>query len=623
MTGFGTGPEGPASGGHGPAPGGAGVPSGAHLPDDRDPGIEHGSLTGATIGMAVGTALSRLTGVIRVVALTTALGGTSFADAYNLANTTPNIVTDIVVGGVLAATFVPVFVDRLATRRSAEAWRAISAVTTATVLLLIGATIAFWFAAPAIIALYTVANHAPDVRQQQAMAVTLLRWFVPQLTCYGLIALFTALLNARRRFAAPMFVSVANNVVVIVVLLWFHALVPHPTLASVAAHHAGLVLLAFGTTFGVIAQTAFLAPSLRRARLHIRFRFEPSHEAMRTIVRLAGWTFGMVMANQIALVIILALADGIPAAGSVSAYTYAYTFFQLPFGVVAVSVMSAVTPALAERWALGDVAGFRRRMAQGLRSMMAIIIPSTVGILVLAHPLIQLVLAHGSETHAAAATVAATLAMFTLGLPGFCTFLYAVRVFQAMQDTRTAFVLYGVENGVNVVAGLALVGPLGVRGLALSLSLAYVVAGVTSLYLLHQRLGGIGTDILAGPLRRVTAASLVMGVVAVVVVNLSASQSTAALTLRVGAAIVLGSATYLGIVALLGARDDHRRRGHGTGGRPPEPPVGFAPGSVTHPEPFRARLEPGRPGPSVRVLRPSEGSPDVRPPSRWDAETEE
>ena len=227
MTGFGTGPEGPASGGHGPAPGGAGVPSGAHLPDDRDPGIEHGSLTGATIGMAVGTALSRLTGVIRVVALTTALGGTSFADAYNLANTTPNIVTDIVVGGVLAATFVPVFVDRLSTRRSAEAWRAISAVTTATVLLLIGATVAFWFAAPAIIALYTVANHAPDVRQQQAMAVTLLRWFVPQLTCYGLIALFTALLNARRRFAAPMFVSVANNVVVIVVLLWFHALVPH------------------------------------------------------------------------------------------------------------------------------------------------------------------------------------------------------------------------------------------------------------------------------------------------------------------------------------------------------------------------------------------------------------
>ncbi|MDA8341382.1 MAG: murein biosynthesis integral membrane protein MurJ [Actinomycetota bacterium] len=599
------------------------VPEGPPDPDDRDPGIEHGSLTGATVGMAVGTAASRATGVLRVFALTTALGGTSFADAYNLANTTPNIVTDIVVGGVLAATFVPVFVDRLATRRAAEAWRAISAVTTATVMLLVVATVAFWFAAPAIISLYTVANHAPDVRQQQAMAVTLLRWFVPQLTCYGLIALFSALLNARRRFAAPMFVAIANNLVVIVVLLWFHAILPHPTLSSVAAHHSALVVLAFGTTLGVVAQTALLAPSLRRARLHVHFRFEPGHEAMRTIVRLAGWTFGIVAANQVALVVILALADGIPAPGSVSAYSYAYTFFQLPFGVVAVSVMSAVTPVLAERWAVGDVHGFRRRMAQGLRSMLAIIIPSAVGMLVLAHPLIQLVLAHGAESHAAAATVASTLAMFSLGLPGFCVFLYAVRVLQAMQDTRTAFLLYAVENGVNVVTGLALVGPLGVRGLALSLSLAYVVAGLASFAVLAARLHGIGADTLRGPLRRVTVATVAMAIVALVVVNLSAQSTTVALALRVGSAIGAGSLTYVGVAALLGARAEHRRHRNRSGSPPPAPHVPSGGAALTRVEPFRDRLDTGRPGPSVRVLRPPGEVPDARPPDRGDVETEE
>src|ERR1700728_2307795 len=147
--------------------------------------------------MIVGTTLSRITGVIRVIALTTVVGGAGFGDAYNLANTTPNIITDIVIGGVLSATFVPVFVDHLSTRRTKEAWEAISAVVTVTITVLIAATVAFFLLAPEIIHLYTVSNHNPDVTAQRSEAVFFLRWFVPQLTCYGLIALFTALLNAR------------------------------------------------------------------------------------------------------------------------------------------------------------------------------------------------------------------------------------------------------------------------------------------------------------------------------------------------------------------------------------------------------------------------------------------
>ena len=355
-------------------------------------------LVGSTVGMAVGTTLSRLTGVGRIVALTYVLGTAGLADAYNLANTTPNIITDIVIGGVLSATFVPVFVDRLSTRRGDEAWRAISAVTTVTVVVLTAATVAFWFLTPSIIHLYTATNHNPDRVSQQHVAISLLRWFVPQLAAYGLIGLFTALLNTRGKFAAPAFVPIANNVVVIVILLWFHAMVPHPSLAAVQRNEHALILLGLGTTVGVLAPGLLLVPSLARARLHLRFLWEPRHEAMRTIVRLASWTFGFVVANQVALVVILALADAVHPQGAVTAYTYAYIFFQLPYGVVAVSIMSVVTPSLSARWALGDIAGFRRRMAYGLRSMLAIIIPSAVGMLILARVLIDLVLAHGSTT---------------------------------------------------------------------------------------------------------------------------------------------------------------------------------------------------------------------------------
>ncbi len=578
-----------------------------------------GGLVSSTVGMAVGTTLSRLTGVGRIMALTFVLGTGSLGDAYNLANTTPNIITDIVIGGVLSATFVPVFVDRLSTRRGDDAWRAISAVTTVTTVVLAAATVAFWFLTPSIIHVYTVTNHNADRVSQQQVAIGLLRWFVPQLAAYGLIGLFTALLNTRGKFATPAFVPVVNNVIVIVILLWFHTLVPHPSLAAIQRNEHALVLLGFGTTAGVLFQCLLLVPSMARARLHVRFLWAPAHEAVRTIIRLASWTFGFVVANQIALVVILALADGVKPQGAVTAYTYAYTFFQLPYGVVAVSIMSVVTPSLSSRWALGDLPGFRQRLAYGLRSMLAIIIPSAVGMLILARVLINLVLAHGSTTIAGASGTAAALSMFALGLPGFCIFLYMIRVLQSMQDTRTAFFLYLVENAVNVVTGVVLVGPLGVRGLALSISIAYTVGAVFAVRVISHRIGGLGGEALARPIRRVLGASLIMAVVLVLAVSVSGADHGVALLGRVVLALVAGTVAYFGAAALLAAVD---RRKHGTerGGAQPRrapdrrrspstaPPL--PPDPRRTPPAFHDRLDEGPDRPPVRLLRPAEIGPD-------------
>jgi len=583
------------------------------------PGGGRRRLAGATMGMAVGTTLSRITGVGRVIALTLALGGGGFADAYNLANTTPNIIYDVVLGGVLSATFVPVFVDYLSTRKGKEAWEAISAVVTVTITILVVATVVFFVLTPSIIDLYTVTNHRADVHQQQAVAIFLLRWFVPQVACYGLIAVFTALLNARGKFAAPMFVPIANNLVVIGVLLWFHALVPHPSLAAVNASHHGLVLLGIGTTLGVVVQAALLVPSLLRSDLHLRYVWQPANQAMRTITRLAGWTFGWVVANQVALVVVLALADGAKVPGAVSSYTYAYTFFLLPYGVVAVSVMTAVTPSLSARWATGDLAGFRHRMAFGLRGILAIIIPSAVGMLILAHPLIDLVLAHGAETSANADATGSALAMFALGLPGFCTFLYMVRVFQSMQDTRTAFRLYLVENGLNIVVALALVGPFGVRGLALSLSIAYSMAALLALAVVRNRVGGLGGPDLSTPVKRILGASGVMAVATVLALSVSGATSGFALLARVVFAVVVGVAAYVVTAGLLGSRAARRTREErirrASGGVPPTPtPSGppddradddaSGPHEDTSADRFRGRLDDQSGERPYRHLRP-------------------
>jgi putative peptidoglycan lipid II flippase len=575
-------------------------------------------LAGATAGMAIGTTVSRLTGLIRVVAMAAALGGGGFGDAYNLANTTPNIITDIVIGGVLAATFVPVFVAELTTKVAKEAWEAISAVVTVTVAILVVATIAFFVFAPSIIDLYTATNHHADVHQQQQVAVFLLRWFVPQLACYGLIAMFTALLNTQGKFAAPMFVPIANNLVVIAMLVWFRALVPYPSLASIQHHHTALVLLGIGTTLGVVVQAALLVPSLLRSDLHIRFRWQPGHEAMRRITRLAGWTFGIVLSNQVALVVVLALADGARIPGAVSAYTYAYTFFQLPYGVIAVSVMSAVTPSLSARWAEGDIAAFRRRMTFGLRSILVIIIPSAVGMIILAHPLIDLVLTRGGETPAQASATAGALAMFALGLPGFCTFLYMVRVLQAMQDTRTAFRIYLVENAINIVLGIALVGPLGVRGLALSVSVAYTVAAVIALSVVAGKDEGLGGQELTTPITRVLIATGVMALTTVLAVNVSAASSGFALLGRVALAVVVGALAFVGTTVALAAREEHRV-GVERAARSAERPEPLGPAPLPSPDgPMQAGSGPDGPRQrvahsSIRLVRPPAEVPGEQP----------
>jgi putative peptidoglycan lipid II flippase len=524
--------------------------------------------------VAVGTGVSRVTGLLRFVALAWALGQTTLADSYNLANTTPNMLYDVVLGGVLSATFIPVFVDRLSNKTEREAFDSISAVLTVSVVVLLGTTLAALVAAPFLINALTVldTHSGPDqihrVLLERQVATGFLRWFVIQIAAYGLFALAAALLNTRRRFIAVAWAPIVNNIVCIGILIWFGLWTGNgASLASVEDHRSQLILLGLGTSLGVVLQGVALIPSLRNADLGLlRWNWNPRDDAMRAVTRLGGWTFGFVLANQIALFVVTILAGSVAGPDPVSSYTYAYAFFQLPYGIVAVTVMSVVTPDLAERWSTGQRTAFLKRMTGGLRAVLALIIPAAIGMLLLARPAVALLLGVGHSTPAETATTGAALAMFALGLPGFCAYLYFVRVLQSMQRTRVAFYLYLVENGLNIVLALALVHTLGVRGLALSLSIAYTVSAVLALAVFHRWFGRLADRASWAPLVRVIIAAVPMGVVVLVVSNLSASTSIPALLARVIGSVVAGGLTFGAVVIWLGRRHDARR--------PPSRPVG-------------------------------------------------
>ena len=526
------------------------------------------SLRTSAAYVADGTGVSRVTGLLRFVALAWALGQTFLADSYNLANTTPNMLYDVVLGGVLAATFIPVFVDHLANRSEDEAFESISAVLSVSIVVLAVTTIAALVAAPYIIhALTALDSHAKAadaqrVELERQVATTFLRWFVIQIAAYGLFALGAALLNTRRRFVAVAWAPIVNNLVCIFILIWFGLWAGHgASLASVEAHRSQLVLLGLGTSLGVVLQGVALVPSLLQADLgRLRWHWNPRDEALRTVARLGGWTFGFVVANQVALFVVILLAGSVAGPDPVSSYTYAYAFFQLPYGVIAVTVMSVVTPDLAERWSTDQTEAFLHRMTGGLRAILALILPSAVGLLLLAKPAVALLLGNGHSTPAETATIGAALAMFALGLPGFCTYLYFVRVLQAMQRTKGAFVLYLIENGLNIVLAVLLVHPLGVRGLALAFSIAYTVAALLALAVFHQWFGRLAEPESWTPLIRVAVACVPMAVVVLLVSNLSGSTTVAGLLARLVSATVAGAATFGAVVIWLGRRHDARRR---------------------------------------------------------------
>ena len=524
-----------------------GTPEGVDLP----PEDSQAAFVRNTAVMSVGTTLSRVTGFLRLSAMAYALGitETRLADAYNIANITPNIVYELALGGILSSVFVPVFVQWLQSRGREAAWdvarRVLGiAAVSLSIISILGIALAPW-----IIRLYTVG--VPDGQRQvvEELASFFLRWFMPQIVFYGIGAVATGLLNAHRRFAVPMFAPILNNLIVIATFLTFAAM-SHPGQAVLATGPQKLVL-AVGTTLGVVAMTVALWPSLRR--LGFRFRWRPGwmDEAVIRIGHLAKWVVVYVVANQLGYLVVLILAARVK--GGYTAYAAAFMLFQLPHAIFVVSVFTALLPALSSRWVDGDRQAFRELLARGIRWTAVIVVPAALGYLVLAVPIVRLLLQHGVAGPRSTDLVAGILVFFSLGLFSFSTFQLLLRAYYSMQDTRTPALVNIAAVGLNVVVDLlfVLVLGMGVRGLALGHATAYTFGSIALLGLIRRRLGGLdGRRIVSGLSRTFLAAGITAAVAWAAARAIGGWAGTA--TLGGQAAQVLG-AVAVGILAFVAA----------------------------------------------------------------------
>ncbi|MGH2828454.1 MAG: murein biosynthesis integral membrane protein MurJ [Actinomycetota bacterium] len=521
----------------------------------------HGSLARGAAVITVATAVSRITGFVRVVVVAAAMGTTFLANTYQTANTAPNVVFELVAAGVLTSVFVPTFVDYLVRGAREEGWRAANALTTIALVALVAIAGVVALLAEPLMRLLTIGVDDPSLRTQEiGLGATFLRLFAPQIVFYGVGMIMTGALHANRKFAMAAVAPIFNNVVVIGVYVAYAVMRGDrpPTVEGITP--AETLVLGLGTSLGVVAMTVCLIPQLVKLGWHFRFRWEPRHPAVRRAGRLGVWALGYAGGYQAGLIVVLMLANGVE--GGVAAYQWAYTFFYMPHALFAVAIFNVLFPAMSEHVARGEAEGLLERLRDGLGMLAFILLPTAALMLAGAQPIAKLTLEYGVMTEAGAGLVARVLAAFVVGLPTYSAFLVATRAYYALGDTKTPTL---VNAGAVVVASVLGVGLFfavddawAVPALALSHSVAFAFGAAALLSLLSRRVGRVGTTELVRSLARSISVSL-LSLAAMGAIAYALPESTKVEALVSLAAIVAaGGAIYIGLMAKLRAPELRR-----------------------------------------------------------------
>ena len=498
----------------------------------------------ATISLL--TLVSRLSGFARVLVVTAVLGTTALGDVYQTANLVPNILFELFAAGSIQAVMVPALVGADTRGGPSEGERLANAVLGWLLATLGGIAAVALVGAPLVMRVLTAAEPDQALRADKAaLGTQFLAIFVIQLLFYAMGLVATALLQARRRFAAPAIAPLFNNLVVIAAYLLFDQLRggEPPSLSLTALE---IAVLAGGTTLGVAVFTS--VPAIAAARSGVRWR--PSLRRDAAVSRLArqgAWAGAYLGLSQLLILGVLVLGNAVD--GTVARFTFAFTFFQLPFALIAVPVATARFPAMASAVLGGDSGRLARLVGDGVVTTVAGCAAASAAFLALAWPLVRLT-AFGEVAGAALGPLAHAVAAFAPGLIGYGLFYLLTRVRYAQGDVRSptlANALVAVCGLVAMVVATAIVGD-GERAAALAAAFggaqlvgAIVLGVITERSLGRHRRMGVGRGIV-GSVVVAVGAGLVM---AVVVAALDATSRVAAL-----GAVVVGGAVGLLVLAV-------------------------------------------------------------------------
>jgi putative peptidoglycan lipid II flippase len=478
----------------------------------REPAVADRGLIANSRTMAVASLVSRLTGFLRSSLLVAAIGVGPVGDAYNLGNNFPNMVYELLLGGVLSSVLVPLLVHAEEEDEDggvAYTQRLLSIATVA----LAAATLVAVACAPLLASGFVGSG---SQRSLTSLFATLL---LPEIFFYGLGAMFMAVLNIRHSFGPGAWSPVLNNVVMIVTLGVFWALPGPDALTPASMTTPQVLVLGVGTTLGIAAQALVLVPALRRTgfRWHWRFRSRPNEAGrMREVGTLALWVLGYVVASQVGVTVI----------GVVGGHRRAFTVFtnadlliQMPYGILVVSLLTALMPRLSRSAARGQTDEVVADLGLGARLSALALLPVTALLIVLGPVLTVVLFAYGETSIAGGRLIGTALAASAFGLFPFALVMLQLRVFYAMRDGRTPTLINVCMVGTKVVIVLVSAAVLDTPGhvaeaLTVGTSASYVVGAVVGHAALRRRLGPLRFGAVGRTAARVGIASAVGAVVA-------------------------------------------------------------------------------------------------------------
>jgi putative peptidoglycan lipid II flippase len=446
----------------------------------------------STAVITAGNAVSRVSGFVRVIAIAAALGTTFLGNTYQTANLVSNILFELLAAGLLSSVLVPTFVRLFDAGRDEDAQYVAGALLGLALVFLGVLTLLGLAARPWLMRVLTLAVRDPAVREDELrLGSFFLIFFLPQVLLYAVGAVATAMLHGRRRFAAPAFAPVANNVIVTATMVVFvvqrhvSGTEGRPGLDISGAQQA---ILAVGTTLGVLGMTIVPVLAVRRAGLRLRPRWDVVHPEVRRLGRQGVWAVAFLGLNQVLIAVTLVLANRIE--GGVVAFQTAFTFFLLPFAIFANPIFTALYPRLSADAARARWREFMDTASGGVRLIAFFVLPAAALLIALGRPTLQL-LRFGSLDAAGASLVARVLSAYALGLVGYALFQHLTRASYATADARTPALVHlgATAAGVTlmIVLFLSASGSDKVVVLGVAHSIAMVGAAVVLFGLLRRR----------------------------------------------------------------------------------------------------------------------------------------
>ncbi|MCR4408426.1 MAG: murein biosynthesis integral membrane protein MurJ [Anaerolineae bacterium] len=509
--------------------------------ENPTPVVNGQEIAGAAGVIALGNVLSRIMGLARDVVTAHLFGASGLVSAYGVASKVPTYLYDLLVGGMVSSALVPVFSEHASPQRREELWRIASLMLTLTVVVLAAVTLVLEVGAPWLAWLLAGGWDADLL----AATTRLLRLTLPAVIFLGLSGMITGLLYALKRFSYPAFTMVAFNTSIVVCGLAF-------------ARHWNIASLAVGLVVGATLQVALQLPGLRDMRF--RPRLDLRDPALRRIIRLyLPIVLGLVI-SQVGIIIDRNLASR-TGEESIAWMNYATTLIQFPLGLVSVAIATAILPTLSQQAAANreSVADFNSTLALGLRLVLALIVPATIGLFVLAHPVIALLFQRGEFDARDTMMTALALRYYLLGLTFAAVDQPLVFAFYARKDTLTPALVGLLGVGFYLVVALALIRPLGMVGLILANGAQLSGHAVVMLILFWRRVGSLRGQGLGVTLLKTGVASAVMAGATLLILqglsNVTNSQTLLGRLILVGGAGSAGVAVYLGLCALLRLRE--------------------------------------------------------------------